>query len=613
MVETEERIRVVQDELIDCRQNEALAHQEKGGLQARLEEIQQRGEAFKDFVDDLERAAVAELERETHRLHQLIMDGQAETREKAEQKVTFFADQVRQRESTLKNFDHLVVTRLRKRFQDSELDRIFSVLNFDLLELPISKTGAQLLDEGELARRLDQLLAHTTSEGYSDSQVEIRFRALRRSVSELENPQVIQEQLREYQGNWERWRKVLQAIQEREHLQSDLTTKRETLEAKRRELVRWEEYLKSKAEEPRLLAELDKVQAALAQGVERIRKLESQLVEMQEGCRGARNRILKAENDFNGVMGQFNQCRFPDSSAKPVEVEDIPKDFGAAIAVYIRLQDREQGLDREVTDGLRFLETHLGDEFLGNDDADTISGLASELEALSDKEDALARDWNAHIHELKGAFDHVLKELGEVRTAADQLNRQFSRIQVSNLKTLRIEAKEQSDVVSRIRRLAESEQPGLFDADPALESTLKTFRERLQANPLIRFGDLFTLEFVVVGDDDMTRHYQEFRQIESHGTTITIKVLFNLLILKSLLRKDDSSVPFFLDEIQALDPANRHAILSTARKLGFVAITAAPESITEVDALYFLQPHKGRVVLRHKHRLTIRPSVSLSP
>lgn len=65
-------------------------------------------------------------------------------------------------------------------------------------------------------------------------------------------------------------------------------------------------------------------------------------------------------------------------------------------------------------------------------------------------------------------------------------------------------------------------------------------------------------------------------------------------------------MPFFLDEIQTLDPANRHAILRTARQLGFIAITAAPEAVSEVDALYFLQPQNGRIVLRNKHRVTVK-------
>ena len=78
----------------------------------------------------------------------------------------------------------------------------------------------------------------------------------------------------------------------------------------------------------------------------------------------------------------------------------------------------------------------------------------------------------------------------------------------------------------------------------------------------------------------------------------------------SLLREDSDKtllceVPFFLDEIHSLDAVNRPAVLTTARKLGFIAITAAPESVSEVDALYFLQPKKGRIVLRHKHRVAV--------
>jgi len=40
--------------------------------------------------------------------------------------------------------------------------------------------------------------------------------------------------------------------------------------------------------------------------------------------------------------------------------------------------------------------------------------------------------------------------------------------------------------------------------------------------------------------------------------------------------------------------------------LGFIAITAAPESVSEVNALYFLQPQKGRIVLRNRHRIGVK-------
>ena len=120
------------------------------------------------------------------------------------------------------------------------------------------------------------------------------------------------------------------------------------------------------------------------------------------------------------------------------------------------------------------------------------------------------------------------------------------------------------------------------------------------------------------GDDGKPHHYHDFRQVESHGTTITIKVLFNLLVLRSLLREDASKsllceVPFFLDEIHSLDPVNRHAVVTTARKLGFIAITAAPESVSEVDALYFIQAREGRIVLRHRHRVGVKLKASAEP
>jgi hypothetical protein len=129
---------------------------------------------------------------------------------------------------------------------------------------------------------------------------------------------------------------------------------------------------------------------------------------------------------------------------------------------------------------------------------------------------------------------------------------------------------------------------------------LAGFRKKFENNPLLRYADLFTLRFTATGDDGKPNHYHDFKQgVESHGTTITIKVLFNLLLLRSLLREDSSKtllceVPFFLDEIHSLDSVNRPAVLTTARKLGFIAITAAPESVSDVDALYFLQPRKGR-------------------
>ena len=94
---------------------------------------------------------------------------------------------------------------------------------------------------------------------------------------------------------------------------------------------------------------------------------------------------------------------------------------------------------------------------------------------------------------------------------------------------------------------------------------------------------------------------------------MTIKVLFNLLVLKSLMRKDDVAVPFFLDEIEKLDPANRRVVLETSNALGFIAITAAPNAVGEVDACYFLEPQdSGHVRLTYRLDLEEKANPSVS-
>ena len=156
------------------------------------------------------------------------------------------------------------------------------------------------------------------------------------------------------------------------------------------------------------------------------------------------------------------------------------------------------------------------------------------------------------IHGLKAIFDLVLKNLDHVRGAATTINRAFSKVQVSNLKAVKLEVVEQSDLVSQIKCMAAFEPGGLFDANPQQESAIANFRRKIQDTPVIHFADLFTLAFTVTGADDQRHTYHNFRQIESHGTTTTIKVLFNLLLLKDQLRRDDCALPFYLDDIENL-------------------------------------------------------------
>jgi energy-coupling factor transporter ATP-binding protein EcfA2 len=602
----ENRLREMDAELLDRRTDVNRFSEQKGGFQFQLEQLRQLDKEFSDYVPDLERAAIGNLSEAIRLLTNQLADAQGESREKARQKLDFFAEQVRHKEQTIQSFHNVAVTALRKHFTDQELNRLFRLFNRNLLEYPMGPDGIHVVREKEVLGMLQSLLKQLSDDGLQDPALAIRFRGSELPLAGLENIEAVQERLKDDQEKLEYWRNVLRAIEEREKLEQELQARRHELTLKNTRQVRYEEYQKAKANEPRWTSELKAITDGITAAQNRIAKLVKEQTVALRSREEAEDLIRKTEDTFNRVMGSFGLCVFPEFEVGPRVVTDTPDDFDAAIALFLRQQDQQNRASDDIRRILVDVERWFGEEFRGDTEEQTVQRLREELEALAEREEALTRDWNAHLHAIRATFDRILKELGHVYSARDDLNRAFAKVQVSNLKSLRMDVKEQSDLVAWIRSLADAEQPGLFDDDTSLSSTMKNFRHKLEGNPVVRFADLFTLGFTVVGADDRKHSYHDLRQIESHGTTITIKVLFNLLLLKSQLRREDCQVPFFLDEIQILDPANRHAILATARKLGFLAITAAPEAVSEVDALYFLQANKGWIVLRQKHRIGVK-------
>jgi hypothetical protein len=586
---------------------------ELGRVDEKLKQLAAGDREFAQFTPDLERAAIQSLQQKARGLDDQLRSAENQPRAKAVERRDIFAGLVREKEQTIARFDKVVVTALRKQFSDDELNPLFRLLNPDLLEYPVAAGSIEVHRQPELLATLRGLISKLTGDAYHDDNVTISFRGVAAPVARVANVETVRERLEDDRQNLKRWQDILTAIEQRETLEKEKKTIQEELdgtntrEGKIRRLIRYEEHQKAKQQEKRLREEFKTIDETIKVAKARIEKLTVSEKSAEKAEEAAQSAIIKQEDEFGRIMGEFDQCIFPEYPAKArTPEEDIPNDFGAAIALFLRQQNQETRLTDEVHNHLGEIERWFGEEFHGADEVETVRLLREELDAITEKEAALMRDWNAHIHALRATFDQILKRLGDVASARDELNRHFAKVQVSDLKAVKMEVLEQSDLVSWIRRLAAYEPGGLFEHDPQRESALINFRKKLEVSSQVRYADLFTLGFTVVGADDRAHTYHDFRQIESHGTTVTIKVLFNLLLLKSQLKRDDCRVPFFLDEIQILDPANRHAILDTARKLGFIAITAAPEAVSEVDALYFLQPRKGSIVLRQKHRVGVK-------
>jgi hypothetical protein len=119
----------------------------------------------------------------------------------------------------------------------------------------------------------------------------------------------------------------------------------------------------------------------------------------------------------------------------------------------------------------------------------------------------------------------------------------------------------------------------------------------------VRLSDLFNVHFEVTTPDDTCRTYPHLDSIESNGTTMTIKVLINLMLLRGLLGNRAVNLPFYLDEVASLDHENLSGIVAKSQELGFVPVLASPEAMDAADNLYFLTESKGRVLLEPRTSL----------
>lgn len=586
--------------------------QRRGGLAERIKQLADQAAELGDFGDTYPQTRMNNLDREIGTLERALDDAEQEDRTRVEEKIDQYGKQAEQLTKVAEHFDRALVTILREHFGDEELAPLSQLFSSELLQTPVGGDGITVRDLSGLVRALRTVHRRIDAGIYSDENVDIPVGGGPDRIATLADPSKVRQQLKEINRDRLKLQTVLRTIIERQERMVALEAKRTEASTLRRKIFRWERYLEEKGKEAQLTADVAAIDEANEKTKAEIGRLETEAAGFDTSGSQLGTTVTARQTAHDHVMRRFSECKFPDYpglTTKPFEV--IPEAFDLAVEVFLSQQKRIAELDEAIRSELSELEKIVGSEYAGVDQDETIELFRQGVDALEDRETAVARDWEHQFQELRATFDQVIRTLDDIRSAADKLKRSLSNTQVSNLKAMSMDLEEQRDIVDPLRMMATFEQPGLFDDGSSAEARLSALRERFVNNPLLRYTDLFNLTFTVVGEDGKTHRYHDFTQVESHGTTITIKVLFNLLVLRSLLREDANKsllceIPFFLDEIHSLDGVNRHAIVDMARRLGFIAITAAPSSVSEVDTLYYLKPKKGRIVLRRGHRVGVK-------
>ncbi|MFT3884917.1 MAG: hypothetical protein QM724_05640 [Flavobacteriales bacterium] len=591
----------------------------KGRMEGDVQRIADLGKGLDQFVENLEREALNNAKERLAALGRQIGNAEEADKQRTARSLAEVAGRVASTERAIANFDKALVTTLRETLGDEELRGLSKLFNLDLLKLPVAPSARSGSGDAVVLKKRKQVDAllkaiaeNITGDTYSDALMDLPLPDNSSAWKELVDVKALKRSLTDLKAEHLRLQQLMEAIENREALMKERVKVQAECDRHAETLARWERHQVDKREEPRLLKRLNEVLKDKGEAEAKRAEVRAKQEDLSMKLFEQRTALNNEDERFNRLLRLLEQCTPPpDPDAKGNEPISVPNDAEDAIALYQKLTLEHSTMSREMDQLRSKIENVLRGDIVGATEQETVRLMKEQIEGLPQFEEVLRKDWDNYLHLLRANFQNVLNGLNDIKNAAEALNRRFSNVNVSNLDSLRMEVMDQNDLVAALKELAETDHTGLFDSSGKLDAAYQSFRNKLSERITLNYGDLFTLRFNVSTKGGRSHSYDNL-QVESHGTAITIKVLFNLLVLRSMLKEDPrkltplSRVPFFLDEVHSLDGINRKAVLGMAKDLGFMAITAAPEPVSEVDALYFLRPNNGRLVLRNELRIGVK-------
>jgi len=508
---------------------------------------------------------------------------------------------------------------LKTRVSDADLDRLFRLLSPALLGLPRGSDGIDVRQADALAARLNALAEQLASGVYADAQVQVQLAALPApDLARYADPQALAEAILALDRDLQRLAAEHRAALDSQRGAQELAELAAKLAACQARLVghqHWQEVqtrLRPLAREHR---DLDK----------QLIDIEQQSAKISERVGGLRNAIAagereRAEHEREGrALEKALHALTPPAPEWPSPATPTADsaDWRVLVESYVKQSGSAQTLSHLLDDARGRLARALPRLAVDEGFADA---LAQELDGLGEKRVALGEAWRGFIAGLTAAFDAQLADLDRLRVRIDALNRLLKQAQVSDLKELRLGLRELPESCGLIKQFVEQHKASagadLFADRVAFARAEQRVGEFLEQRGTLELTELFQLEFEVTRANGVVTRYPHLDRIESNGTSITIKVLTLLTLLRGLMREREGyRMPFFLDEANALDRANLRAIVRLAESFGFTPVLASPDGSDAAARVYVpMRLPNGRVVLTGRHALTLeRADASAQP
>jgi hypothetical protein len=575
-----------------------------GGLKKELARLAEQRRRFEKFIPDWNRQRQAIVQTRQTELAVKLHNAADEPIKQIRNRLCAAEQNLAAKRSQFDNLAHAVVNHLRKHLKDQDIEDAFSILNPELLKLPVNtdKPGVISPDGKIAAALLRELLAHQTGKLLEIRGVKVDLAALvAPRIADYRDPEQIKSDIVALERDVRRYTETLEAAQQAETLRAEKAAFDQEQADLIRELAAYDTLCVEVLQEPGWHEELASLHAREQTIREQVAAHERRRVELTAADQQNRTTRNEIGRKRLALKDQMQTLPAPADTWPSQPLSEIPTDWDELTSRYRKTHTEEQTQAEQVCELLETIERRTYSRYAAGDEAATVQALRDQLESIPQREKAVEEMWKSIAVGIKKDLQNIGKDLDTLKGLVGGLNRKLSEVSISNLASLKLLIEEQPQWVKQIRDITVDDELPLFGNPKAAEEALEGIGRLLSEHPRVDLKDLFNLSFEVGTPDGKRYRHEHLDAIESNGTTTAIKVLVNLVLLRELLGDADVQIPFYLDECSSLDQANLAAIVNAARQMGFIAVLASPEAMDAADKLYFIEEQEGgRVVLDPK-------------
>lgn len=581
-----------------------------GGITSQISALESVEKKFASYNIQLEEQIVEGLSQKVKDLDYKLTSIDVEPLHIIEKRISKNEKALKILQERHKNLKSSLVSILQESFDNTELATFFSLCNQEILGFKNNGENLAIKDLSQLIATIKSILSQVNGDYFEDQRLKIRLSSLTPDLSSFTDPMILEKEITELGDEINKDRNILKNalgkekyIKERDQAYKELTAKRKA----------YEQFLQFEGKRDELL-NLRQTQKELTNSLE---GSNVKITTLQQQSQSILKDIKHHKKQQSAILGEqtktktdIQNLRKPEDDWQVIEQTAIDEDdLRVLIAQHNDAAADELRLSREFDLNYDIIDSSTYSAYTKSNEISTLDTLREEIENIEKLKAVIETRWTNLIHALGTNMRDLLMDLDTVKSRVQEINRDINKMQISDLRSLKIRVLDTVKLTHIMRAIVEQSTNSLFSTTTISElaSAIEELQRLFQTRGKIDISDLFSISFEVTKVNGETDTHTSLDSVESEGTTITIKVLINLLLLKGITDpKRQMSLPFYLDEVGRLDAENVRSIIAQAQELGFTPIIASPEPSDIVDNIYLLRSGPKGLYVDERNLITIK-------